>query len=462
MTLISVIIPTFNNARFIRETVESVLLQQNASFEIIVVDDGSTDETKTVLAPYSDRIFYVYQENSGVSAARNYGLKLAQGEFVVFLDGDDIFLAGKLRAQADFLDKQPGLGAVHSGWQLVDDQGRFLKKVEPWHDASFLDLPTWLMWKPVFLGAMMFRREWLAKIAGFDPTLRHSEDVDFVWRLSLQGCRFDWLPQLTVGYRQHADNTMQNGIQQARDMSRLLDKFFTRPDLPRYLRRLEGRVRYYTLLWLVWHLYRTGYQSEIVIYLRQIKTHIHHDPLIIAQHWQAQLSKHASREGVALANLSEFWSHFRIALDVDLETWRTIEQALGWWLDVWWYYVHQADDIGRNNLSKYRTMSAPELIQLIQLCLIVSPVPVSVTDIHRVWNDIISAGLIDGDPRIEVTALYLTLFGQALLAGNYRVSVQALYSAIATGWRLRAFPAWKRFFKTSVFYFLGRFESVFL
>ncbi|MEW6186166.1 MAG: glycosyltransferase family A protein, partial [Thermodesulfobacteriota bacterium] len=96
---VSVIIPTYNRAEFVIQAVESVFKQTFADFELILVDDGSSDETRAALEPYSDCITYLYQSNRGVSSARNLGLKIAQGKWLAFLDSDDLWLPEKLEGQ---------------------------------------------------------------------------------------------------------------------------------------------------------------------------------------------------------------------------------------------------------------------------------------------------------------------------------------------------------------------------
>jgi glycosyltransferase involved in cell wall biosynthesis len=112
--LVSVIIPTFQSARYIVEAVESVLGQTYAPIEIIVVDDGSTDDTRERLRPYFDRLRYVYLENSGPSKARNHGVRLARGELIAFLDADDRWLSNKLETQIRCLMNEPTAALVHS------------------------------------------------------------------------------------------------------------------------------------------------------------------------------------------------------------------------------------------------------------------------------------------------------------------------------------------------------------
>src|SRR5450756_966886 len=97
--LVSVIVPAFRCAQYLTQAIESVLAQEGPSVELVVVNDGSPDETDEVVRPYLDRIVYIKQENRGLSAARNVGFRASHGEFICFLDADDILLPGKFRAQ---------------------------------------------------------------------------------------------------------------------------------------------------------------------------------------------------------------------------------------------------------------------------------------------------------------------------------------------------------------------------
>jgi glycosyltransferase involved in cell wall biosynthesis len=123
---VSVIIPVYQGDRFLAEAVESVLNQNFTDYEIIVIDDGSTDNSHAVLQPYYNSIHYVFQENQGVAAARNRGIQIAKGELIAFLDQDDFWLSDKLASQVAYFESQPNLGMVNSGWQIVNQQGDLL------------------------------------------------------------------------------------------------------------------------------------------------------------------------------------------------------------------------------------------------------------------------------------------------------------------------------------------------
>lgn len=266
---VGVIIPTYNCDRYIAQAVESVLQQQDCSYEIIVIDDGSTDSTKEVLESYSDRIRYILQPNQGVAAARNHGIAVARADLIAFLDADDYFLPRKLALQAAIFAKRPDLGIVHSGWQRVDSQGKKILDVCPWEQVPELDLENWLRWKPVLPSAMMFRREWLQYVGGFDPRFPPAEDTNLVLKLALKGCKTAWLKQITVCYRQHEQSAMHKGLPQARSLTTVTDDFFAQPNLPETVRLMENSVRYGTLVWIAWYLHHTGHRAETIEYLKR-------------------------------------------------------------------------------------------------------------------------------------------------------------------------------------------------
>ena len=266
---VSVIIPTYNCDRYIVRAIESVLMQNDCSFEILVIDDGSTDSTEKVLAPYRDRIRYIKQKNQGVAAARNNGIAQAKADLIAFLDADDYFCPGKLAKQSEILIQRPDLGMVHSGWQRVDAVGNKLLDVRPWEYIPELNLETWLRWKPVLPSAMMFRRQWLQYVGGFDPRFPPAEDTNLVLKLALKGCKTAWLREITVYYRQHDASAMHKGLPQARSLVAVTIDFFAQPNLPDRIRLMEQSVRYGTLVWIAWYLHFTGHQAETINYLKQ-------------------------------------------------------------------------------------------------------------------------------------------------------------------------------------------------
>jgi glycosyltransferase involved in cell wall biosynthesis len=123
MPTVSVVIPTYNSATFLRAAIQSVLAQTYSDFEVIVVDDSSIDNTESVVHSFGNRVCYVRQENKGAGATRNHGIKRSRGKYVAFLDADDLWLPGKLAAQTPLLDRDLEIGLVYSDWTVVPEQG---------------------------------------------------------------------------------------------------------------------------------------------------------------------------------------------------------------------------------------------------------------------------------------------------------------------------------------------------
>ncbi|MEM1173080.1 MAG: glycosyltransferase, partial [Cyanobacteria bacterium P01_H01_bin.35] len=318
---VSVIIATYNNAHYILEAIASIFNQTYTSYEIIVIDDGSTDKTREVLQPYIDKIRYVYQENKGVSHARNLGLEMARGEFISFLDADDFFLPDKLAKQIAIFNARPSLGIVHSGWRLVNEKGEKISDIELWHGSLELDLETWVVWKPVTI-SMMFRKSWIKSAGGFDTRWHHGEDIDLVLRLSINGCEAVWLPKITYCYRQHHRNATRKSSQQAASMMSVLDNFFTRPNLPISIRQLEGKSRYYTLSWLAWQAHRNGDLIEMDKYLRQAGKYTPLSMTETIEHWVDSFNSLYQQYGYdfdvyALTN-SDVWQQLMLDMVINI------------------------------------------------------------------------------------------------------------------------------------------------
>jgi glycosyltransferase involved in cell wall biosynthesis len=309
---VSVIIPAYNGDRYIVQAVESVISQTYTSWEIIIVDDGSTDNTRQVLQPYLDRIRYVYQQNQGVAAARNCGIREAQGQFIAFLDQDDFLLSDKLAAQVALFDAQPSLGIVNSGWRIVQEQGEIIFDIKPWENLPELDLKTWVVYLPLLPSAMMFSRQWLERVGGFDSQYDSVDDADLILRLALSGCEAVWLPQVTVCYRQHGQNvSIQRALKQANLSIILKQKFFSRADLPEEIRNLEKPAFYEALTWMAWQLYYSGYPAEMTKYLQKSLDYTPYSLKLTIVDWVNRLSGISNSygcpiDGIALRKLLEW------------------------------------------------------------------------------------------------------------------------------------------------------------
>ena len=209
MPKVSVIIPTYNRAEYLPAAIESVLAQSFCDVEIIVVDDGSTDATRSVLQPWVDtgQIRYYRQENRGVSAARNRGIALAQGEYIAFLDSDDLFAPDKLEKQAAHLDADIEIGLVHGSFRRVDMDGNLLAERDTSRFSGNVYPEMLLDWSVLIPpSCVMLRAAALSETGGFDQAMRWGEDID-LWRRVARRYRFAAIPEILTTMRTHAENT---------------------------------------------------------------------------------------------------------------------------------------------------------------------------------------------------------------------------------------------------------------
>ena len=302
MVKVSVIIPAYNGDRYLGEAIDSVLQQTYLDYEIIVVDDGSTDNTARVAKQYGSCVRYLSQTNQGVAASRNFGLAAALGDYIAFLDQDDLFLPHKLSSQVKLLDRDRNLGIVNSGWQIYQDEDSnnlLISKaaVQPWKQIPNLSAANLIVWKPVFLGAMLFRRVWLERAGGFNTTLEQTPDVDLVMRLAKIGCPAAWVKQITVKYRQHEANASKNSLLQAQELNRITANFFAQSGLTSDIKTLEARSRCQSLIWGAWRLHETGYLTQMKDYLQESQTYSHKYPTEIPLNWLESFKNYSAEYG---------------------------------------------------------------------------------------------------------------------------------------------------------------------
>ena len=184
--LVSVIIPTYNRGWIIKEAIDSILAQDYTEFELIVVDDGSTDHTSDVLDSYGNDIKVLFQKNKGVSAARNRGIAEASGKFIAFLDSDDLWLPQKLTVQIEFFNQTPDALICQTEEVWIRNGLRVNPKKRHKKPSGMIFNPS-LELCLVSPSAVMIRRSLFGRVGKFDETLPACEDYDLWLRIS---CRF--------------------------------------------------------------------------------------------------------------------------------------------------------------------------------------------------------------------------------------------------------------------------------
>lgn len=240
---VTVIIPTYNCARFIREAVDSALNQTRAPDEIIVVDDGSTDETDRVLGQYGPPVRVIRQDNRGRSAARNQGLRAARGDLVVFLDSDDTLMPASIERRAVIFETSSDVGVVYGDMVVVNAAGETLgdtREYAPGPRPSGYILAE-LALRCFILMPAMIRRSALGDCT-FDEKLDQAEDYD-LWRRLAATCRFQYIDQPVAYYRLHETNTIVTQTKKTREAElEVQRRFFEMAQFHRLTRRQRARA----------------------------------------------------------------------------------------------------------------------------------------------------------------------------------------------------------------------------
>jgi len=225
---ISVVIPTHNRRHYIGQTLDSVFAQSFKDYEIIVVDDGSTDGTGDSLASLirKKKIRYEHQDARGVSAARNRGVGLARSPYIAFLDSDDLFLTTKLEKQMQVFAQDPKLGFVHCKFSKFDVQGNDLGI----RDTSLFQgqIYPWMLQEWSVLMAMpclVIRTDVLTEVGGFDENMDWAEDLD-LWRRIARRYRVGVVPEVLVKVRVHSASATFERSGGEVGFRRYLDKAF--------------------------------------------------------------------------------------------------------------------------------------------------------------------------------------------------------------------------------------------
>ncbi|MHC4131899.1 MAG: glycosyltransferase family 2 protein [Planctomycetota bacterium] len=203
---VSVIIPAFNAGQFINQTIDSILAQTYSDYEIIVVDDGSTDNTVKVVKNYGANVKYIYQENSGQGAARNTGIAAAKGDWIALLDHDDEWLPDKLSLQMELLKRNPALKwcatnryqsdgirrAVVGNSEVIEKSLDGKDYFENYFEAATKGVC------PVITSTMLIQKVVFEEIGGFDPCLVRCDDLDMWWRIAYRYPAIGYLPEPLV------------------------------------------------------------------------------------------------------------------------------------------------------------------------------------------------------------------------------------------------------------------------
>jgi glycosyltransferase involved in cell wall biosynthesis len=246
---VSVLIPSYNHAHYLAHALESVMVQSFSNWEAIVIDDGSTDETHQIVEKFEDpRIRYIYQENQGLSAARNTGIRASRAEIIALLDADDVWREDYLEKMMAPLIGEPEVVAVYCGFQYIDENGQevgipSLKVVPPEEFGDhFAAMGNWLV-----PSGVVFRKVFAEQEGCFDESLKAVEDA-YLWSKMCDHGPFVGIPLPLVGYRRHASNMSSDPQRMVSANYKILERYHGPPqgDPPTWTeRKKELYTRYF-------------------------------------------------------------------------------------------------------------------------------------------------------------------------------------------------------------------------
>ncbi|SPP99511.1 putative Glycosyl transferase, family 2 [Candidatus Sulfobium mesophilum] len=223
--LVSVVIPAYNSEAFLEKTLQSVFSQTFRDFEVICIDDGSTDSTPQVIRKHGQSVRYVYQTNRGAAVARNRGIGMARGEFLAFLDADDRWLPDKLARQVRYLQENRDVAMVHSNVCVIDSRDSITKPCLPISERH----RGFQIFTELYLGnfiatpsSVMVRRSCLDAVGNFDETMRCCEDFD-LWLRIAANCKIGYQDVVMVKYRMHETNVSNDKMAMNITVKRVID-----------------------------------------------------------------------------------------------------------------------------------------------------------------------------------------------------------------------------------------------
>ena len=236
--LVSVITPTYNQAAFLRDTIESVISQDYPSIEYQIIDDGSTDETPAILQHYANSARVERQENRGQTPTINKGWERAQGDILTWLNSDDTFLPGAVSTAVAYLEKHPEVGIVFGDSLFTAADGSPLER-SPARSSFDYELFVRECENPIAQPSAFIRRSVVEDVGMLDPSYYYFMDWDFWLRAGLQH-RIDYFPELLSTYRLHPESkTVAQANKAAPELQYMYRKFFARDDLPERISSLE-------------------------------------------------------------------------------------------------------------------------------------------------------------------------------------------------------------------------------
>lgn len=228
--MVSVIVPVYNREKYLKKALDSIIEQTFKNFEIIAVDDGSTDSSLSILYDYQERfpekIVVISQKNAGPSVARNKAIMAAQGKYIAFLDSDDTWAPNKIECQLPLFNNHQNVAFVYSGYYTTNEHGDILetKLPDPQFEGDIYE-KLWVLSNNISGGTLMVEKEKLLEVGLFDPDLGGAENLDLRIRLSQVGDVY-YCPEPLYFYQKHSESLTSNSENMDNFQLKLLEKHF--------------------------------------------------------------------------------------------------------------------------------------------------------------------------------------------------------------------------------------------
>ncbi len=230
LPLVSVVIPTYNHAEFLKQAIDSVLDQDYPNIELIVLDDGSIDRTRSVLEQYKNKFFWETQENMGQSATLNKGWNRSKGDILAYLSADDLLLPHAINRSVECLMSNPDAVLSYCDFNLIDPNSRVVRHVRA-PEYSYMEMVTKFICAPG-AGAFFWRNAFM-KTGGWNTNIHRFPDYDCWLRLGLHG-RFVHVPESLAAFRVHegSQSFSETPVDRAEEALKVITEFYSIPNLP--------------------------------------------------------------------------------------------------------------------------------------------------------------------------------------------------------------------------------------
>lgn len=294
--LVSIVTPTFNQAQYVAETIESVLAQDYKNIEYIVLDDGSTDNTRQVLEPYQARAKIESQENMGQARTLNKGWQAARGTYLAYLSSDDILHPQAISKLVEALEQDPSRVCVFPNCELIDEHSNVIKKnlCRPFH------LSDLVVKQECYIGpGALFRRSAFEQAGGWMPDLKLAPDREFWIRLAKYGS-FHLLAETLAGYRMHSSSISYKDVSEQTGMEyiRVLDSYFAEVDVPVDIKARKDEAYGHAFFILARNAFRSSNFARGAFFYRQA---CERHPPLRATSYKLQLVKNVASKPARIA-----------------------------------------------------------------------------------------------------------------------------------------------------------------